>query len=228
MRHIAIIPARSGSKGLKHKNIKLLNEKPLIAYTIEAALKSNVFDEVMVTTDSSEYAEIAKQYGAKVPYLRNEELSSDQASSWDVVRDVLSYYKKNDQYFNTLCLLQPTSPLRDYNDIINAYQLMEERNADSVVSVCETEHSPLWSNTLPEDLSLRSFLNDDLLGNQRQALPVYYRLNGAIYIAEYDLIVNEKNIFKANSYAFIMSKRKSIDIDESLDFKIAEMLLCEE
>ena len=95
MKNLAIIPARSGSKGLKDKNIKLLNGKPLMAYTIEAAIQSKMFDEVMVSTDSEEYADIAKKYGAKVPFMRSSELSNDTASSWDLVRDVLHKYKKD-------------------------------------------------------------------------------------------------------------------------------------
>ena len=123
MKAIAIIPARSGSKGLHDKNIKLLNGKPLIAYTINAAIESNCFENIMVSTDSDKYADISKDNGAEVPFLRTEELSGDSASSWDVVREVLSKYKSMGQTFDYVALLQPTSPLRDYMDIVNAFKV---------------------------------------------------------------------------------------------------------
>ena len=112
MKNIAMIPARSGSKGLKDKNIRLLNGKPLLAYSIEAAIQSKLFDEIMVSTDSSYYADIAEKYGAKVPFLRSEGNSSDSASSWDTVQEILSFYRNAGEEFDSFCLLQPTSPLR--------------------------------------------------------------------------------------------------------------------
>lgn len=154
MVNLAIIPARSGSKGLKDKNIKLLNGKPLLVYSIEAALQAGVFDQVMVSTDSIEYSKIAKSYGAQVPFLRSEVNSSDQASSWDMVREVLSFYREEGKEFDSFCLLQPTSPLRNAEDIRNAYRLYAEHKAASVISVCETEHSPLWCGHLGEEGSL--------------------------------------------------------------------------
>ncbi|WP_227394279.1 acylneuraminate cytidylyltransferase family protein [Jeotgalibacillus aurantiacus] len=225
MSHLAIIPARSGSKGLKDKNVKPLNRKPMMAYTIEAALNSGCFGHVIVSTDSLEYARIAEQYGAQVPYLRDASLSSDQASSWDVVEDVLGYYEQRGKTFETVCLLQPTSPLRTREDIVGAYNLMKEKEADSVVSVCETDHSPLWSNTLPLDLSLSGFISDDILSTPRQQLPVYYRLNGAIYLVKTSHLSDRVDLYHDRSYAYVMDKRHSIDIDDEMDFKIAEMLL---
>ena len=184
MKNLAIIPARSGSKGLKDKNIKLLNGKPLMAYTIEAAIQSKMFDEVMVSTDSEEYADIAKKYGAKVPFMRSSELSNDTASSWDVVRDVLNKYKEAGKEFDTVALLQPTSPLRTAEDIIDGYKIFNEKNANAIVAVCEVEHSPLWCNTLPDDLSMEKFIRPEILGLPRQSIPKYYRINGAIYIVK--------------------------------------------
>ena len=120
MKNLAIIPARSGSKGLKDKNIKMLSGKPLMAYTIEAAIESKMFCKVMVSTDSGNYAEIAREYGAEVPFLRSNELSGDKAGSWEVVLEVLQQYQTVGEIFDTVCLLQPTSPLRDSADIIQA------------------------------------------------------------------------------------------------------------
>lgn len=221
---LAIIPARSGSKGLKDKNIKDLNGKPLIAHTIEVAKKSNLFSDIIVSTDSERYAEISRKYGAIVPFLRSEELSSDTASSTDVILDVLKKMEDLGKKYDSFILLQPTSPLRTIEDLQGAYKLYKEKRANAVISVCEMEHSPLWSNTLPENLSLDNFLkkeNDD----NRQKLPIYYRLNGAIYISNVKYFTKYNDFYYKNSYAYIMSKRNSIDIDDEFDFKIAEILM---
>jgi CMP-N,N'-diacetyllegionaminic acid synthase len=224
MKNIAIIPARSGSKGLKDKNIKLLNGKPLIAYTIKAAQESNLFEEIFVSTDSIEYAKIALEWGASVPFLRSEELSSDTVSSWDVVKDVVLNYKKIGKEFDTIALLQPTSPLRKFNDIIDGYNQMKRKNANAVVAVCEVDHSPLWCNTLPEDGSLQNFLNQELISMPRQGLPTYYRINGALYIVKTKYLMSIENIYEEKCYSIVMSKKNSIDIDDATDFKIAEAL----
>lgn len=225
MRNIAIIPARSGSKGLPDKNIKLLNGKPLIAYTIEAAKDSNLFDEIFVSTDSDEYAYIAKKWGAKVPFLRSDKLSSDTASSWDVVKDAILSYQKIGEEFDTVALLQPTSPLRNSKDIDNGYDIYQNKNAQAVVAICQVDHSPLWCNTLPEDKSLGNFLNTELIKSPRQNLPTYYRINGAIYIVDTEFIMSTDNIYNEKCYAVVMQKEHSIDIDDAIDFKIAEALL---
>lgn len=142
MKSIAIIPARSGSKGLKDKNIKLLNGKPMLAYTIEAAKQSGVFNCIHVSTDSQIYADIAATYGADQPFLRRKELAGDMVGSWDVLRWTLEQYEKLGHSFDSVTLLQPTSPLRDAQDIVNCHQRMREKQADAVVSVCEMDHSP--------------------------------------------------------------------------------------
>lgn len=225
MRNIAIIPARSGSKGLKDKNIKSLNGKPMMVYTIEAALKSNVFDEVVVSTDSKKYAEIAIEWGASVPFLRSEELSSDNASSWDVVRDVLQKYKGQGQNFNSFALLQPTSPLRKAEDIVKAYNAFYEKQANAIVGVTEAEHSPLWCGTLPEDQSLVGFFKStDYSNHPRQKLAPYFRINGAIYIAKTDYFYTTNDIYINKCYAYVMNRENSIDIDTALDFTIAQII----
>ena len=137
MNNIAIISARSGSKGLPDKNIKELSGKPLMAYSIEAAIQSECFDDVMVSTDSEKYAEIARMYGAEVPFMRSEVTSSDTASSWDVVEEVLQGYEKMGKIFDTICLLQPTSPMRTSGDIKAAYSLYKEKDAIAVLSMTE-------------------------------------------------------------------------------------------
>ena len=226
MKNIAIIPARCGSKGLKDKNIKLLCGKPLMAYTIEAALRSGCFDEVMVSTDSEEYAVIARSFGAKVPFLRSKATSSDTASSWDMVEEVLQCYREREMEFESFCLLQPTSPLRDDEDIREAYRLYEEKASFAVVSVCEAEHSPLWCGHLPEDREFTDFIDRDSMA-QRQTGGKFYRLNGAIYIVDRDRFKEDRYLYQKGSYAYVMDQTRSIDIDTEMDFRIAEMLMRE-
>ena len=224
MKNIAVIPARSGSKGLKDKNIKELKGKPLLAYSIKAAKESNLFDEIMVSTDSSQYAEIAKSFGANVPFLRSETNSSDKAGSWDVVLEVLREYHKLNKTFDSICLLQPTSPLRTAQDIIEAYKLLECKQADAITSVCEVDHSPLWTMTLPESLSLEEFKKRDS-NTPRQLLQKYYRLNGAIYIRKISYSNSTISIIDTNEFAYIMPREHSIDIDTELDFVIAKTIM---
>ena len=225
MRNIAVIPARSGSKGLKDKNIMLLNGKPLIAYTIESAISSNMFDEIYVSTDSEHYAEISLSCGASVPFMRPQELASDTASSWEVVIDAIKQYRMTGKNFETASLLQPTSPLRLSQDICDAYEKLIQNEANAVVSVCETDHSPLWSNTLPEDGLMTKFIRREISQHPRQKLPKYYRINGAIYIVKTDyLLESSSNIFENMCYAFVMPKDRSVDIDDEIDFIIAGAL----
>lgn len=224
MRRIAIIPARSGSKGLKDKNIKLLCGKPLIYYSIKEALDSEAFDKVFVSTDSKEYANISEDCGADASFLRSAKTSSDKASTWDAVREVLAELEKRGEYFDEIMVLQVTSPLRNKEDIINSINLFYDKRADAVVSMTEMEHSPLWSNTLPSDLSMDDFDDPKFADVPRQALPKYYRYNGAIYLLKKSEL-EEPQMFKKNSYAYIMPQNRSIDIDTELDFKIAEILM---
>ena len=151
IRNIAIIPARSGSKGVKDKNIRELLGKPLLAYSIEAAEKSGCFDNIFVSTDDERYALIAEKYGADASFLRSEETSSDTADSWSVVREVIDRLKIQGKRYDNIMLLQPTSPLRTEQDIISSFDLMALKNANAILSITEAEHSPLWCNTIEED-----------------------------------------------------------------------------
>ena len=224
MKNLAIIPARSGSKGLKDKNIKELAGKPLMAYTIEAALTSKQFDEVMVSTDSEKYAEIAKLHGASVPFLRSEVNATDKATSWDMVEEVLENYQKIGKTFDTFCLLQPTSPLRTSEDIIYAYKLYEEKANFAVISVCEAEHSPLWCGHLPTSCEFLDFISEDAM-KQRQAGGKFYRLNGAIYIINCEKFKTDRYFYQSGSFAYIMPQERSVDIDTDLDLRYAELIL---
>jgi N-acylneuraminate cytidylyltransferase/CMP-N,N'-diacetyllegionaminic acid synthase len=222
---LALIPARGGSKGVPRKNIKLLLDKPLIAYTIEAALQVDFIDKVIVSTDDLEIAQISREYGAEVPFLRPYELATDEARSIDVILHAMDWMEKKHGAFNLILLLQPTSPFRNSEDIKTALDIFFKKNAKAVVSVCEAEHSPLWMNTLNDDLNMKDFIRKDILNKNRQELGKYYRINGAIYIAEWDYLKQNKTFFGDKTYAYIMPKERSIDIDTEMDFKFAEFLI---
>lgn len=226
MQNLAIIPARSGSKGLKDKNVRLLNGKPMLAYTIEAAIESRMFSHIHVSTDSDLYARIAIEYGAEVPFFRSAEYADDSASTTDVIRYVIAEYKNYGFQFDTFAVLQPTSPLRTAEDIKAAYKLLIEKEAKAVVSVCEAEHSPLWMNTLPEDWSLNGFMTAE--GRKcRQELSTFYRINGAIYISDCKEYIKNPDYYHQFGYAYVMDKRHSVDIDDLVDFKLAEIIMQE-
>lgn len=225
MNNIAVITARSGSKGLKDKNIKPLCGKPLLAYSVEAAKQSGVFTRVFVSTDSEQYAEIAKMHGADVPFLRSEEIAGDYASSWDAVREALSRYEREGESFDTVTLLQPTSPLRSAEDIVRGYRLFDEKQADYVIGVCRTDHSPLWCNTLPEDMSMDGFVAKEICSKPRQELPDYYRINGALYIVRVSALSGVNDMYRQGCYAYVMPPERSVDIDTEFDFRLAELLL---
>ena len=223
MANIAIIPARSGSKGLPNKNIKELLGHPLIYYTVKAAIDSKLFDTVMVSTDSNEYADIAIKCGAEVPFLRSIEMSSDIASSWDTVREVLSNYIKQGKKYDYVALLQPTSPLRDANDIKNTWKKMLDSDANNAVSVTEVEHPVQWCFKLPENGSMDEMATSPYNYIRRQELDTYYRENGAIYIVDARKIINkEYNFYADKCVGYIMLQNKSIDIDSEIDFAVAE------
>lgn len=223
---LAIIPARGGSKELPGKNIKELCGKPLIAWTIEQAKSCSDIDRVIVSTDDENIAKVAKKYGAEVPFMRPAELANDTASTINVIFHAIDWFKKHEDYRpEYILLLQPTSPLREVEDIRAAIQTLKDKNARAVVSVCETDHHPWWSNTLPENSSMKDFLKPKILNKRRQDLPVFYRLNGAIYLADAVYLHECNGFFGPNTFAYVMPKNRSVDIDSDLDFKLAQMLL---
>ena len=218
---LAIIPARGGSKRLPRKNVLDLCGKPLIAWSIEAGLKSQYIDAVVVTSDDAEILDISKKYKAET-IERPDELASDISTTFDAIKHTI----ENCEQYDYIVLLQPTSPLRDEKHIDEAIELLKSKNADAVVSVCEMDHSPLWSNTLDDSLSMKGFLKDEVLNKRSQDLEKYYRLNGAIYICKTDKLLEEESFFlKESIFAYDMNRESSIDIDEKIDFKIAEIIM---
>ncbi len=224
---LGLIPARGGSKGLPRKNIKPLLGKPLIAWTIEQALASRYLDRVVVSTDDKEIAEISKKYGADIPFMRPKELAEDDAKGIDVILHTIDWLKENDnrKQYDLIMLLQPTSPLRKSEDIDKAIELLFLKKAKAIVSVCEVDHHPLWTNTLPKNGCMKGFIKPEIMNKNRQELPVYYRLNGVIYLS-YSYYIKQCNSFLGKeTFAYIMPRGRSIDIDDEVDFKSAEILM---
>ena len=219
---LAIIPARGGSKRLPKKNIRLLKNKPLIAWTIQAALNSKYIDKVIVSSDSEEILKKSIKFGADI-ILRPTDLATDRSSSFSVIEHILNKINKS---FDYIILLQPTSPLRNNEHIDSALDSMVNKSADAIISVCEEVHSPLLSNTLPRNNSMVNFLRDIKHEARSQDLPKFYRLNGAIYIYNIKKLLKQKTLFfKENIFAFKMKRKHSVDIDDEFDFMLTEIIL---
>ena len=222
---LAIIPARGGSKGLPGKNIMMLGNKPLIAWTIESALACPNITRTIVTTDCKKIGDISKAYGAEVPFCRPSELATDTATTADVVAHTI---ESADENFDLIVLLQPTSPFRTAKDIQTAISIYNAERPVSVVSVCEVEKSPYWTYWLDERYSLTSIIESNDIHSRRQDLQPAFALNGAIYIVGVNEFLSHKSFVHKDSIGFVMGKKSSVDIDDLLDFKFAELLLSEE
>ena len=223
---LAIIPARGGSKGIPNKNIMDICGKPLIAYTIEAGKKSKYIDEIVVSTDSNSIKVIAEQYGAKVPFLRPEELSSDTAKSIDVVLHAIDFYKNNNMNFDYIVLLQPTSPLRSFEEVDEAIEKLINYDGKSLVSVCEANENPVLMRTI-QDEKLRGVISFEGENLRRQDLPTYYIFNGALYINSNEMLIHEKNFVNESTIPYVMDKESSVDIDTMLDARLVEVIIKE-
>ncbi|MBR1634679.1 MAG: acylneuraminate cytidylyltransferase family protein [Lachnospiraceae bacterium] len=221
MNKIAIIPARSGSKGLKNKNIIDLCGKPLMAYSIEAGIQSGIFDRVIVSTDSEEYADIARDYGAEVQ-MRSGLLSSDDVPTFSVIADAVSRIRNPMDFF---VLLQPTSPLRNANHVWEAVHLFESRylQYDFLVSVRKSECAGVLVRPIDEDGSLKYFDTD--FSDYRRQKYEEYRPNGAIFIGKTEQYLAKKHFFGEKSLAYKMDEMDSVDIDTEWDLAIAEVCM---
>jgi CMP-N,N'-diacetyllegionaminic acid synthase len=218
----ALIPARGGSKGIPRKNIKLIGGKPLIVWTIEAALRSSLLSAVVVSTDDLEIADVARRAGAQVPFMRPAELAQDQTPGLDPVLHALNKLPQ----FDSVLLLQPTSPLRTTADIDACLQLALLHNAPSVVSVSETDTHPYWTYRVTEDQALRRFVDAEPIA-RRQDLPQAFALNGALYFADANWLRSSGTFVGPETLAYVMAKERSVDLDTPLDWKLAELLLKE-
>lgn len=228
MKSLIIIPARSGSKRLPGKNTKEFAGQPLILWSIEAALHSGIGADVVVSTDGESIAELSRQAGAEVPFLRPDALSSDTASSFDALEYTIQRLKEEGREYDVIGLLQPTSPLRQAWHIREAFEQLQMAQVSSVVSVSEIAHPVEWTMTLPENGSMDGFIQTQLpkLMSRSQDLAVRYRLNGAIYFARTDDFLKQKTFYMPKgTVAYKMEKQYSVDIDDIDDFQYAESLM---
>ncbi len=220
---IAIIPARGGSKGIPHKNIKNLGGEPLIAYTIGEALKSKYLDHIFVSTEDPEIAEISRKYGAQV-IDRPPALAEDTSKTVDAILHAIEYVGREGIQPYIVVLLQPTSPLRNTEDIDAAVKLFLDNECDSVISVCEPDHSPFWCFTLNGEY-LQPLFDTKFDNTRRQDLPKVVMPNGAIYVSSPESIRKYEGFYGDRIIPYCMSPDRSIDIDTPLDFTIAEVLI---
>ena len=224
---LGIIPARSGSKGVKNKNTRDLFGKPLIDYTIQDARDCNVLTDYLVSTDSERIAKVAASAGAPVPFIRPDELATDEASSVAVVQHAIrEYEERNDVWVNVAVLLQPTTPLRSPKDIDNAVGLFRGSDASSLVSCYSTKDAHPNHMFIHESADrLTALRNQDDTPNRRQDFEVVYLLNGAVYICTRELVMEQNKICSNNPLGYVMPRDRSVNIDEEFDFRLAELLL---
>ncbi len=216
---IAMITARGGSKRIPRKNIKEFMGKPMIAYAIEAAINSNVFDEVMVSTDDIEIAEIAKQYGAKVPFMRSDKTSDDFATTVDVIEEVINTYKENGLEFDELCCIYPCVPFLKAETLKNAYE--QFNGFDALMPVCKFAVPIEWAMKIE---------NERLIPNDREAqnirsqdmTPKYFDV-GMFYYSTIKSFEESKSLVPDNIKAFIMNETECQDIDTDEDWQMAEL-----
>jgi CMP-N,N'-diacetyllegionaminic acid synthase len=223
---LCVIPARGGSKRIPRKNIKSFYGKPLIQWTIEAGIGSNSIDRLIVSTEDPEIAEISKTCGAEVPFIRPKILAADSSSSYTVLEHACQYLSEQGDSYQYIIMLQPTSPLRTSKHIDEAAKLLEDRQADGVISLTETSHPTQWCNILPSSKEMKGFIDNIGTNFQSQQFEKKFCFNGAIYITSIKRMQEEgTHIYGSSMFAYVMERRDSIDIDNLIDFEIAEFLI---
>lgn len=221
---LAIIPARSGSKGIPNKNIKIVSGKPLLQYTIDEAKKSKYIDKLIVSTDDFRIGEIARSCGAEVPFYRPSYLADDTAKTIDVILHALNKMKKNGEKYDYIILLQPTQPLRKSWHIDEAVESIVNNYKESLVSVSLVKEHPVLMRTINKDGDVQNVLNMQS-SIRRQDFPNFYKVNGSIYINKINKNLNKYTSLNDNTYAYIMSNEYDLDIDEPLDLEIFRFIL---
>tara|TARA_B100000900_G_scaffold415649_1_gene446412 strand:- start:2323 stop:3033 length:711 start_codon:yes stop_codon:yes gene_type:complete len=226
---IAIIPAREGSKGVKNKNIKILKDKPLISYTIEEAKKSKLIDKLIVSTDSIEIAELSKNSGAEVPFIRPKDLSTDSSLTYDVVKHCLDFYKAKGEHYHIILLLQPTTPFRTVDTIDQSLTILKnDTTHTSVVSVVDVEgNHPLRMKKIKDNLLINYIDQGFENMNPRKELPKVFIRSGSIYAILTKNFYQEKSLVSKRCAPLILDKIETINIDTLLDFKLCELILNE-
>lgn len=221
MKSIAVIPARGGSKRIPRKNIKEFCGKPIIAYSIEAAKQSGVFDVVMVSTDDEEIAEVAREYGAEVPFLRSSETANDYATTVDVMLEVIDEYRKIGQEFDVLCCLYPCAPFVSASSLQEGMNVFTENDADSVMNVCKFPVPVEWAI----DISSGEIKFNDVEATfirSQDLTPKYYDA-GQFYFVKVSSMIAEKTVNAGRALPVVISEKEVQDIDSAEDWKIAEI-----
>lgn len=220
MKILGLIPARGGSKGVPGKNIKLLAGKPLIAYTVEQAHSSALIDRLILSTDDEAIANVARNIGLEVPFMRPDELADDSASSLAVVQHALSFVESQGDFYDAVCLLQVTSPYRPDGAIDEAIELFEKYKPDTLVSVRKVpdEFNPHWTFKIGEKNRLNIATGDAKIIPRRQELPPAYHRDGAIYIMSVDTIRNKGSLLGEDIVAFPIDSPLLINIDTMSDW----------
>jgi CMP-N-acetylneuraminic acid synthetase len=225
MKILVIIPARGDSKGFPSKNLYSLAGKPLIAFTIENALKVSGIEKVICSTDDKKIAHTASSFGCEVPFTRPAELAKDRAKLTDVVLHALDWFEERGEDYDVVITLQCTSPLRTSKHIEKALDQFKERKLNSLISVCEFEHPIYWAYDLLESNKLNPVFDVEKANSQRQSLPKAYRPNGAIFINDTRVFRKCNGFYNADTAAFVMDIKDSIDIDDKNDITLAEFLI---
>lgn len=218
---IAIITARGGSKRIPKKNIKDFMGKPMLAYAIEAAKGSGIFDEVMVSTDSGEIAGVAREYGASVPFMRSERTSNDFATTYDVLEEVISEYKGLGRDFDTVCCIYPCVPFLTGRSLADAYARMKESDADALQPVCRYPAPVEWAMKIENGLLIPDNRKSQLIRSQ-DLLPRFYDA-GMFYILKTDVMLSEKTITPKNTFGYVIDESECQDIDTPDDWRTAEL-----
>ncbi|MFC7057714.1 cytidylyltransferase domain-containing protein [Halovenus salina] len=221
------MPARSGSKGVSEKNIREIRGKPLIHYTIEAAIGSERLSSFLVSTDSEEYAEIARDAGASVPFLRPAELAQDDSPTIDAVKHAVTEFEaENDSRVDATVLLQPTTPLRTAEDIDSAIETFFDSSADSLITCYETvDTHPNYMYEDDTDRRVVALRDQAEVPDRRQEFKPVYLRNGAVYVSTREVLFDRGRVYTDNPAAYIMPKERSVNIDEPFDFKLAKLLI---
>jgi CMP-N,N'-diacetyllegionaminic acid synthase len=223
---LAVIMARGGSQGVPGKNLRIVAGKPLIAWTIEAALQCPLLDRVVVTTDSFEIADIGRTFGAEVPFMRPAELAHDDTPGMVPLLHAVKWLGDNENYSPDLVmLLQPTSPLRTAGDITAAIELLLEKSADTVVSLSPVDQHPYIMKVVEPDGRIRDYVKLDQPPDRRQDFPPLYALNGALYLARLDVLLERESFYPDMTYGLIMPGERSLDVDTPWDLYLADLIL---
>ncbi len=227
MKILAIIPARGGSKGVPRKNIKLLAGKPLLEYTAAVALKSTLLSKVIVSTEDDEIISVAKTLNLEIPFKRPIDLATDSSSSLSVILHALEYFESKNVYFDSVCLLQVTSPFRTVEFLDEAIQKFIKSGSDSLISVQEIPHeyNPHWSFKLDEGQNLKIATGETEIISRRQDLPKAYHRDGSIYITKTKTLKEQNSLFGKKIAHIVSPKEFYVNVDTMDDWKKAEELV---